>query len=137
MLGSYPGENYEVQEEKHEIEINSWSSRQDPELFHDDEEFRSNIDTNLSENSGLTVETSSAVNSKISSHVSRQLEELKSGINAQVLEVLNSAIAEKVLPSFGNSMRSTKTNLNAKRDLRSDRLHHSEFAQTFQRRDLW
>ena len=61
MLGNYPEENYEVQRENDENEINSRSNRQDQELVKIDEHFRSSLNTNLSENSGLTVETSRAI----------------------------------------------------------------------------
>ena len=58
MLGSYPGENYEEQGQKNEIEIDSRSNRQDQDLFCDAGEFMSYLNTILSQNSGLTVETS-------------------------------------------------------------------------------
>ena len=64
MLGNYRRENYDVREEDNENEIDSRSNRQDHELIHNDEEFRSELNANLSENSGLTVETSRAINSK-------------------------------------------------------------------------
>ena len=64
VLGNYPGENYDVREEDNENEIDSRSNRQDHELIHNDEELRSELNTNLNENSGLTLGTSSAINSK-------------------------------------------------------------------------
>ena len=73
---------------------------------------------------------------EISSQVSQQFEELKSDLNTQSLEVINSDIAEKVLPSIENAIRPTKTGLNTKWDLRSDGLHQSEFAQAIQNRDF-
>ena len=92
--------------------------RQDQEVVHNDEEFRSYLNTNLSKNIGLTVETSRAINSEISSQVSRQLEEFTSDLNTLILKAINSAIAEKVLPSIESSIRPTKTALNAKCDVR-------------------
>ena len=68
--------------------------------------------------------------------MSRKLEEPKSDLNAQVLEVINSAIAEKVLPSIEIAIRPTKTTLNTKWDLRSDGRHQSELAQATQKHDL-
>ena len=62
VLGNYAEENYEIQEENVETEIESRSNRQDQELDHSDEEFTSSINTNLSENKGLTVETNRAIN---------------------------------------------------------------------------
>ena len=94
------------------------------------------LNTNLSEKSGLTVETNRATNSGILSQVSRQLEELKSDLN-KFLEVINSPIAAKeLLPSIENAISPTKTALNAKWDQRSGGLHQSEFAQPIQKRDL-
>ena len=84
------------------------SNRQDQELNHIDGGFSSYLNSNLSQNSGLTVETSRAINSETSSQVSRQLEELKSDLNAQVVEVINSAIAEKLLPSIENAVKRAK-----------------------------
>ena len=66
MLGNYPDENYEIQGENDENEVESQSNRQDQELVHNDEEFRSYLNSNLSEISGLIVETSRAINSEIS-----------------------------------------------------------------------
>ena len=68
--------------------------------------------------------------------MSRQLEESKSDLNAQVLEVINSAVAEKVLPSKENTIRPTKTTSNTNCDFRSDGLHQSEFGRATQERDL-
>ena len=136
MLGNYREANFEMQGENDENEIDSRLNRQDEVLVNNDEIFRSYLNANFSENSSLTVVTSRAINSEISSKVSRHLEELKPGLNAQILEVSNSAIAEKVLPSTENAIRPTKTTLNAKWDLRSHGLHHSEFEQATQKRDL-
>ena len=60
-LDNSPEENYEVQGEHDENEINSRSNRQDQELAKIDEDFMSSLNTKLSENSGMTVETSRAI----------------------------------------------------------------------------
>ena len=78
------------------------------------ENIRSYLNTNLCENFVLTVKTSRAINSEISSQVSRQLKELESDLNTQILEVINSVIAEKVLLSIENAIRPTKIALHAK-----------------------
>ena len=114
MLCNCPEEIYEIQGENDENEVDSRSNRQVQKLVHYDEEFRSYSNTNLSENSGLTVETSRAINSEISSQVSGQLEDLKSDLKALILEVINSAISEKVLPMIENAITPTKTALNTK-----------------------
>ena len=59
-----------------ENEIDSRLIEQEREMNQNDNEFRSYLNTNLSENSGLTVETSRAISSEISSQRSRKLEEM-------------------------------------------------------------
>ena len=105
-------------------------------MLHNDGEFRSFLNTNPNEISGLTIETSGAINSEISSQVSRQLEELKSDLNVLILEVINSAIAEKILPSIENAIRLTKTTLNTKWDLRSDGPYQSELGEATPKRNI-
>ena len=137
MLSNCPEEIYEIQGENDENEVDSRSNRQGQKMVHNDEEFRSHSNTNLSENSGLTVETSRAINSEISSQVSRKLEELKPDLKALILEVINSAISEKVLPMIENAITPTKTALNTKWDFRSDGLHLNNTGQMFQFCDLY
>ena len=67
--------------------------------------------------------------------MSGQLEEPSSCLNAPILEVINCAIAEKVLPSIENAIRQTKSALNTKWDIRSDGPHQSESAQAFLKGD--
>ena len=129
MLGSYPGEYSEN-------ELDLRSNGQAQALLRNDREFRFYLNTNPNEISGLSVETNRTINSEFSSEVSRQLEELKSDLNALILEVFNSAIAGKVLPWIENAIRLTKTTSNTKWDLRSDGPHQSEFGQATQKRDI-
>ena len=124
---------YKVENSENEVDLRS--NRQDQELGHHDGEFRSYLNTNHCENNGLTVETSRVIISEMSSQVSRQLEELKSDLNAQILEVINTALAEKVLPSIENAARPTKTTSNTKWDLRSDGLHPISIGQTTKKCD--
>ena len=58
------------------------------------------LNTNVSENSEITAETSRAINSDISSQMSRKLEEMKLVLDLHILDVMNSAIEEKVIPSI-------------------------------------
>ena len=125
-----------MQGENNENEIQSKSNRLDQGLVNNVEEFRSYLNTNLSKKGGLTVETSRVINSDFSSQESRQLEELKSDLNAQALDVIVFAIAEKVFPSIENAIRLTETASNAKWDLRSNGLHQSELAHANQKRDV-
>ena len=72
MLGSYQRDNSEVREGNSENEMDSRLSRQEKELNQNDKEFMSYLNTDLSENSGLTVKTSRAISSEISSQLSRK-----------------------------------------------------------------
>ena len=150
MIGSYQRDNCEVQEEYVVNETDLRSNRHDRELNQIDSKFRSYLNNNL-EKSGSTEETNVAFNSEKSSQVFRQLGELKSDINAQISEVINPAIAEKVLLSIENALNPTKSNPNAnwdhqsdkqssqvaqQRDFQSDELHPQKNDQTAQQSDL-
>ena len=82
----------------------------------------------------MTLETSGLINFEISSQISGKLE---IDLNCQILEVINSAVAEKVLPSTENAVRPTKTTSNTKWDLRSDGPHSSQIGQIAQECDPW
>ena len=129
MLGSYPRDNFEIRGESSEDEIYLSSNRQNQVINQNNGKIRSNLNTNLSGNNGLTLETSGLINSEISSEISGKLE---IDLNCQILEVINSAVAEKVLPSTENAVRPTKTTSNTKWDLRSDGPHPSQIGQIAQ-----
>ena len=94
------------------------------------------MNTNFSENSGLTVETSRAISSEISSQMSKKLEEIQANLNSQILDVINSAIEDKVLPSIKIAVKSQNSAKNANLDLRSDGLHPSNSSQAHTQKDL-
>ena len=94
------------------------------------------MNTNLSENSCLTVETSKAISSEISSQMSKKFEELQSSSNSQILDVLNTAIDTRVLPSIKNAVRRQNSAKNTSLDLRSDGLHQDNAAQENSQKDL-
>ena len=100
MLGSYSRNAHEEQGETSEIEIDleSRGHQQSTNLAGDN--FRSLLNTNESENNEITAGTCRAINWKISSQMSRKLEEFKSDLNSHRLEVVSSAIQEKILPSI-------------------------------------
>ena len=126
----------DVQEGNSENEMDLKSKKQDQGLNQNDSEFRSYLNTNHSKIIGLTEDTSRTMNSGISSQVSRHPEELKTDVKAQILDVINSAIAGKVLPLLENALKPNKCNMNAKWDLRSDGPHPSKIGQMAQQRDL-
>ena len=122
MLNTNTSENSEITEER---ETNSISGN-----------FRSMLNINTSENSENTVETSRAINSEISSQMSRKLEEMKSDPNSHILNAIDSAIEEKVIPSIRNALESQNSTENTNSDLRSDGPHPSTFGQVRPQRDL-
>ena len=77
----------------------------------------------MSMNSEITVETRRAINSEISTQMSRRFEEIKSDLNSHILEVLNATIEEKVLPTIRNVVGVNEGARCAKWDLRSDGRH--------------
>ena len=120
MLGNYANSDIRDREVVDQIEIDPESSRRHQGIGQEESNYRSLLNTNLSENSEITVETSRAISSEISSQMSRKLEEMKSDLNSHILEVINSAIDEKILPSIENVIANKRETKNAKWDLRSD-----------------
>ena len=68
--------------------------------------------------------------------MSRKIDENKSDLNLQILDSINSAIQETVLPSIENELKPVKTASNAKWDLRSDGPQSSRVNQPDQQYDL-
>ena len=56
------------------------------------------------------------INNEITTQVTRKLHEIRKDLNTQILEVISSAIAEKVLPSIQNVLGVQNSGLNANRD---------------------
>ena len=136
MLGNYSNSGIRDQNTVDQIEIDPESSRRQPGFSHEESNYRSLLNTNLSENSEITVETSRAISSEISSQMSRKLEEMKSDLNSHIMEVINSAIDEKILPSIENVIVNHRECKNAKLDLRSDGRHPSRNVPMDQTLDL-
>ena len=101
-----------------------------------DSDYRSYLNTNLSENSSLTVETSRAISSEVSSQVSRKFEEMQTSLNSHILDVINTAIEKSMLPSIKIAVGGQNSAKNTNLDLRSDGLHPSNFSQVRPQRDL-
>ena len=72
---------------------------------------RSLLNTNSREVSEITIETVRMNNCVIMSQVTKKLHEIKLSLNSQIVEAINSAIAEQFLPSIQNSLGSRKCNL--------------------------
>ena len=67
--------------------------------------------------------------------MSRKLEEKKSDLNPHILEVINSASEENILPIIKNAVASSEAAKNTKWDLQSDGRHPSTADQTTQKFD--
>ena len=136
MLGSYQSDNSEMQDSTSENEIDSESIRREGSSNQNENNYRSYLNTNLSENSCLTVETSRAISSEISTQMSRKFEEMQTNLNSQILDAINAAIEDKVLPGIKNAVKSQSSAKNTNLDLRSDGPHPSNFSQVYPQKDL-
>ena len=130
MLGSYSRDAQVEQGNISDVEGDFESDRRQQSTDLVEGNFRSLLNTNVSENSEITAETMRAINSEISSQMSRKLDEMKSDLNLQIMDAINSAIQEKVLPSIENTLNSVKTTQNTKWDLRSDGRHSGLVGQS-------
>ena len=108
MLGNYSENEIRDQGNVREVDMDLESRGQQQSTSRIDNNYRSLLNTNLSENSEITAETSRMINSEISSQMSRKLEEMKSDFYSHILEVINSAIEEKILPSIENAVVSNE-----------------------------
>ena len=137
MLGNYVNSDTRGQDTVDQLEIDPESSRRQQDFGQEESNYRKLLNTNLSENCEITAETSRAISSDISSQMSRKLEEMKSDLNSYILEVINSAIDEKILPSIENVIANKReTTKNTKWDLRSDGRHPDRNIQMTQNSDL-
>ena len=71
-----------------EADLDLESGRRQQSTSHTETNFRSLLNTNISENSEITAETNRLINSETSSQMSKKLEELKSDLNSHILGYL-------------------------------------------------
>ena len=135
MLGSYQRQNSEIENERNENDIDQRSGGREGILNQVENDYRNYLNTNLSENSCLTVETSRAISSEISSQMSKKLEEIQANLKSQILDVINSAIEDKVLPSIKIAVKSQNSDKNTNLDLRSDGPHPGNSSQARTQKD--
>ena len=136
MLGAYSRNDLVEDENNTEPEVDLESGRHQRSDGQTENNFRSLLNTNPSENSEVTVETNRLINSEISSQMSRKLEELKTDLNSHIFDVINSALEERVLPSIKNALETKNSAKNVNLDLRSDGPHSNNFSQERAQRDL-
>ena len=135
MLGSYQRENNEFRGENNE---NTLDQRSDEREGQDRnvEDYQTFLNNNPSENSCLTIETRRVISSEISSQMSRKFQEMQTSLNSQILDVINTAIDTRVLPSIKNAVRRQNSAKNTSLDLRSDGLHEDTAAPGKSQKDL-
>ena len=135
MLGSYQRENNEFRGENNE---NTLDQRSDEREGQDRnvEDYQTFLNNNPSENSCLTIETSRVISSEISSQMSRKFQEMQTSLSSQILDVINTAIDTRVLPSNKNAVRRQNSAKNTSLDLRSDGLHEDTAAPGNSQKDL-
>ena len=102
MLGNYSRNDLDCQPGERETEGDLESNRlqaANPAK----ENFRSLINTNSREYSEiLAKKIARMINKEIKTQVTIKLDEIREDLNTQILEVINSAIAEKMVPSIQN-----------------------------------
>ena len=112
MLQNYSTIDLDSQRETEgDLESNEFQT-----VYPTSEDFRSLINTNSRENSEITIETARMINNENTTQVTRKLDEIREELNGQILEVINSAIAEKVLPTIQNVLGVQESGLNSARD---------------------
>ena len=104
MLGNFQGNDQVRDEHVSDADFDLVSMREQGEMNLVGENFRLLLNTNVSENSRITVEISRAIISEIFSQMSRNFEEMKSTLNSHILDAINSPIEDKVIPSIKNAV---------------------------------
>ena len=124
MLGSYPRNELGNDSDRNgEIDLGSDGTRGDP--LQNSEDFRSLLNSNSKENSESTVETMRLVNSEIT----KKIDELRRELNSQLVDVINSAITEKVLPDIRNLVSNQNPVFREEVDQRSSGLNRTTEAK--------
>ena len=104
MLGSYSRDEERNDHSGSELNLDSGSIRPQQSFNLIGENFRSLLNTNSRENSGMTIETTRMISEEISNQMPRKLNEIKSSLNSQIQDAITTAITEKVLPSIQNTL---------------------------------
>ena len=120
MLGSYPRNDLENDFDRND-EMDLESNRTRADLAQISEDFRSLLKSNSRENSESTVETMRLVNSE----VTKKIDERRRELNSQLVDVINSAITEKVFPDIRNMVTSQNSVFREEVDHRSRGLNRT------------
>ena len=126
MLGTYSREDEENNVSENEVNLDSGSSRPQRSSNVIREDFRSLLNTNSRENSEITIETSRLISEEISNQMSRELNEIKTGLTA---------ITSTVLPSIQNTLEMQGRSNFTMVDRESNGLHPSPRSTDFTLKD--
>ena len=96
MLDSYSKNDERNEQSDNELNLDSGSSRPQQNSNLAGEVFRSLLNTNSRENSEITIETTRNIGDEIASQVTRKVNDIKSSLNLQIQEAINTAITENV-----------------------------------------
>ena len=99
MLVSYQRDDCEIQNGNVQVEIDPRSIDQEESSNPNENDYRSYLNANPSENSCLTVETSKAISSEISTQMSKKFEEMQSSLNSQILDVITLRLRPRCYPA--------------------------------------
>ena len=125
MLGNFQGNEQVRNEIMSDANFDLESRRLQREMNMSEGNFRSLLNANVSKNIEITAESSRAIIPVIFSQVYGKLEEMKTDLNSHILNIINSAIEQKVIPSIKYAVASQNSAGNAILDLRSDGPHPS------------
>ena len=100
MLSVYPRNQLDEELEDEIVEIDSRPNGLRQEMVENCEDFRSILNTECRNGNEVTDDTSRWISSEVTNQVTRKLDELKRDLIMQLMESINSAIHETMLPSL-------------------------------------
>ena len=121
MMGSYSRNEKESNFGDRIDEVDLESNRTRVDVVQNSGYFRSLSNSKSRENSESSIETMRVVNSE----VSKKIGELRRDLNSQIVETINSAINEKILPNIQNTLCSQNPVTREEVDHRSSRLNRT------------
>ena len=82
----------------------------------------------------MTIETTSKIKDEITNQVTRKLGDIRSDLNSQILQAINTRTAEKVLPTIHYTTSKQETGNSTVVDRRSGELHMNLKLETLGKR---
>ena len=119
MLGACPRNQLDEDEN---VETDSRSNGPRQEMVQHCEDFRSLLNTECRNRNKVFDDTSRRISSEVANQVTRNLDELKTDLNMQIMESEKSPIHETILPSLQSSLSGQNSRFGTNVDSRSSRL---------------